>query len=465
MQHLKADIVIIGGGAAGLSIAAGASQMGARVVLFEAHQMGGDCLNTGCVPSKTLLSEATARQVEARLNREEAYLAAMQEVDRVIRCIEPHDSAERFESLGVTVIHERARFDGARHVVSDHHTVRFKHAVIATGAEPRIPSIAGLDQVPFLTTDSLWQIKQHPKRLMILGGGPVGIELAIAHQKLGAEVVLVELGRIASHLPDAARQCVHQMLSDAGIRLLEASKPVAVNAHGSILTVSFEAQAAIEVDTLLIASGREPCLDNLNLASVGVTVVDGRIQTNPRMQTSNRRIYAVGDVTARGGLTHLASHHAGIVIRHALFRLRADVEKAVIPRVIYSQPEIAHVGLSEAETDARADASRLRRLHEPMAENDRAMTEDTRTGGIWVVATPQGHVLSVTIIGVGAGDLIMPWVLLMQSNGKIESLASLVFPYPTRGELSKRVAGQFYQKKLFSKPMRWLVKILCRLLP
>ena len=465
MHHLKADLAIIGGGAAGLSIAAGAAQMGARVVLFESAQMGGDCLNTGCVPSKTLLAEAAAREVEARLTPETAYRDAMQEVARVISAIAPHDSVERFESLGVTVINQHARFDGVRHLVSADYSVRFKRAVIATGAEPAIPNISGLDQVPYLTTDTLWSHGAHPRRLMIMGAGPVGIELALAHQKLGASVVLVEQAQLAAQLPAAAGDCIRTMLTQAGVRVLEGWEPERVNLHDGAITVAFKAQPAIEIDTLLLASGRVATTDGLNLESAGVRCDGGRIETNVRMQTSNRSIYAVGDVTARGGLTHLASHHASIVLRHALFRMPARVDQAVVPRVIYTHPEIAHAGLTEPELTARPDAARLRRLHVPMADNDRAITEDTVEGGIWVVATKGGEVLSVTIVSEGAGDLIMPWVLLMQQGGKLSSMAGLVFPYPTRGELSKRVAGQFYQAKLFSKPMRLLVRILCRLLP
>lgn len=465
MQHLNADLAIIGGGAAGLSIAAGAAQMGARVVLFESAQMGGDCLNTGCVPSKTLLAEAAAREVEARLTPETAYRDAMQEVARVISAIAPHDSVERFESLGVTVIHQHARFDGVRHLVSADYSVRFKRAVIATGAEPAIPNILGLDQVPYLTTDTLWSHGSHPRRLMILGAGPVGIELALAHQKLGASVVLVEQGQLAAQLPSAASDCIRTMLTAAGVRVLEGWEPERVNVHDGAINVAFKAQPAIEIDTLLLASGRVPTTDGLNLDSAGVHCDGDRIATNVRMQTSNRSIYAVGDVTTRGGLTHLASHHASIVLRHALFRITARVDQAVVPRVIYTHPEIAHAGLTEPELIARPDAARLRRLHVPMADSDRAITENTGEGGIWIVATKRGEVLSVTIVSEGAGDLIMPWVLLMQQGGKLSTMAGLVFPYPTRGELSKRIAGQFYQAKLFSKPMRLLVRILCRLLP
>lgn len=465
MRRLNTDLAIIGGGAAGLSIAAGAAQMGARVVLFEAERMGGDCLNTGCVPSKTLLAEAAAREVEARLTPEVAYREAMQEVTRVISEIAPHDSVERFESLGVKVITEQARFDGARHLVSEGYSVRFKRAVIATGAVPAIPNIAGLEQVPYLTTDTLWSQCSHPCRLMIMGAGPVGIELALAHQKLGASVVLVEQAQLATQLPSAAGDWIRTMLSEAGVRVLEGWSPERVSVHDGEINVAFQEQPAITVDTLLLASGRVATSDALNLASAGVDCDGGRIQTNRSMQTSNRSIYAVGDVTTRGGLTHLASHHASIVLRHALFRIPARVDRAVIPRVIYSHPEVAHAGLTESELTARADSAALRRLHLPMSDNDRAITESAVSGGLWVVATKRGEVLSVTIVSEGAGDLIMPWVLLMQQGSKLSTMAGLVFPYPTRGELSKRVAGQFYQAKLFSRPVRWLVQIMCRLLP
>jgi Pyruvate/2-oxoglutarate dehydrogenase complex, dihydrolipoamide dehydrogenase (E3) component, and related enzymes len=269
MRHLKADIAIIGGGAAGLSIAAGAAQMGARVVLFESGQMGGDCLNTGCVPSKTLLAEAAAREVEARLTPETAYRDAMQEVARVISAISPHDSIERFESLGVRVINQHARFDGMRHLVSADYSVRFKRAVIATGAEPAIPNIPGLEQVPYLTTDTLWSHGSHPRRLMIIGAGPVGIELALAHQKLGASVVLVEQVQLAPQLPAAAGDCIRSMLTEAGVRVLEGWEPERVNVHEGAVNVAFRSQPAIEVDTLLLASGRFPSTDGLNLESGG----------------------------------------------------------------------------------------------------------------------------------------------------------------------------------------------------
>jgi pyruvate/2-oxoglutarate dehydrogenase complex dihydrolipoamide dehydrogenase (E3) component len=471
-ERIETDLCIIGAGSAGLSVAAGAAQMGVRTVLIERGLMGGDCLNFGCVPSKALLAASKAA-ASWRHSAAFGIDASPGQVDwprvrahvaSVIAAIAPHDSVERFEGLGVRVIKAEARFTGPDTLTVGEASVRARRFVIATGSEPLVPSIPGLDQVPFLTNETVFGIETLPQHLLVLGGGPIGCELAQAHRRLGAEVTVIEMQRILPKDDEEATSVVRHSLIGDGVRVLEGAKAVAVEGTERGVTVEIELNGAHERlsgSHLLIAVGRKASVAKLNLEAAGVAVEKSGIRVDDRLRTTNRRIYAAGDVSGGPQFTHMAGHEAGIVLRNALFRLPAKVERRVVPWVTYTDPELAQVGLTEAA--ARAKGEDVVCVRSDYGESDRARAERTGAGFVKVVATRRGAVLGATIVGRNAGELILPWVLAMQHRLGLRAMASVIAPYPTLGEIGKRAAGNFYAPRLFSAGTRRLVRLLQRL--
>jgi len=471
-EHIKTDLCIIGAGSAGLSVAAGAAQMGARTVLIERGLMGGDCLNFGCVPSKSLLAAAKA----AAAWRHSAAFgidAAPSQVDwprvrahvaGVIAAIAPHDSVERFEGLGVRVIKAEARFTGPDTLIAGEAILRARRFVIATGSEPLVPPIPGLDQVSFLTNETVFGIEAAPQHLLVLGGGPIGCELAQAHRRLGAEVTVIEMSRILPKDDEDASSIVRESLIGDGVRVIQGGKAVAVERTDKGIIVEVERNGSNERlsgSHLLIAVGRRPSVAGLNLEAAGVAVDKSGIRLDERLRTTNRRIYAAGDVSGGPQFTHMAGHEAGIVLRNALFRLPAKVERRAVPWVTYTDPELAQVGLTEAA--ARGKGEDVVCLRSDYGESDRARAERAGDGFVKVIATRRGAVLGATIVGRNAGELILPWVLAMQHRLGLRAMASVIAPYPTLGEIGKRAAGNFYAPRLFSAGTRRLVRLLQRL--
>lgn len=482
MSVIGCDLCIIGGGPGGLSVAAGAAQMGARVVLIEAAAMGGDCLNAGCVPSKALLAAADAA---AAVRRAAAFgvhagapdidgAAVFAHVRDVIAAIAPHDSVERFEGLGVTVIRARARFASAREVVAGEARVRARRFVIATGSRPAIPPIPGLAQVPFLTNETLFGLERIPQHLLIIGGGPVGVEMACAFRRLGAAVSLFEQEALLPREDAALVAVLRAALQREGVALHEGAAVQAVtgDAAGTVrLRVSGQA-GPVSGSGLLIATGRRASVHDLGLDAAGVRADDRGIIVDRGLRTSNRRVFAIGDVVgavegsggewaAGGRFTHVAGHHADIVLRRALFRLPARISTRAVPRVTYADPELAQVGLTEAE--ARARDRPVRVLTASFAENDRARAERATEGLIKVVTTGRGRILGAGIAGRGAGELILPWTLAIARGLTVGSLAGVIVPYPTMSEASKRAAGRFFEPFLFGPGVRRLARLLSRL--
>lgn len=471
MQPLKADLCVIGAGAGGLSVAAGAAQMGARVVLVEGAAMGGDCLNHGCVPSKALIAAAHRAHIvrAGGLGIQPGtpmvdFPAVMAHVAQAIAAIAPHDSQERFEALGVTVLRGWARFTGPREVEAAGHLIRARRFVVATGSRPVIPQVPGIESVPVLTNETLFGLKDLPRHLLILGAGPVGCEMAQAFRRLGSAATLVEAGNPLSREDPAAAAVVLDSLRAEGITLRSGAEIVRLRAVDEGLEAVLADGEVILASHLLAAAGRVPALDRLNLQAARVAFDQRGITTGPGLRSlTNRRVYAVGDAAGQGQLTHLAAAHAGVVIRQTLLALPARAPSQV-PRVIYTDPELAQAGLTEAEARA-AFGGRVAVLTESFAGNDRARTEGAPLGFVKVIAVG-GRAVGVTIAGPGAGDQIALWQLAIARRLRLSAIAGLVLPYPTRAETGKRVAGAYFLAKLFDNPaLKRVVRLVQRFLP
>lgn len=529
MTHF--DLVIIGAGAAGLSVASGAAQMGAKVALIEAGEMGGDCLNTGCVPSKALIAAAEAAQDIRKAARfgiassapKVDFAAVMAHVHKTIADIAPHDSQDRFEGLGVTVYRDWARFTGPREITVGDQVLTGRRIVIATGSRPFVPPIDGLADVPYLTNETVFDLDQLPDRLMVLGGGPIGAELAQAFARLGSQVVLVEAGSLLGREDPEAVAVVRANLQADGVDLREGA--IVRKAGGQVGDIWLElADAGTDAGTgtgagtgagtgddsrdsagedraapdrtgdsatestgdrvsdrlgagndplldarisgthLLIATGRAPNVDGLGLDLAGVETDRSGVITDARLRTGSKHVFAIGDVVSgTPSFTHVAGYHAGIVIRQALLALPAKADHANIARVTYTAPELAHVGLTEADARA-AFGDRLAVQTIALASNDRARAE-ALTEGFLKLMIHRGRPVGATIVGPQAGELIAPWVQAIGLGTKLSKISGLVLPYPTLSEMGKGAAGAYFSTKLFGNPLiergvRWIQRLI-----
>lgn len=452
---LKTDICIIGGGSAGLSLAAGAVQMGASVVLIEAGEMGGDCLNTGCVPSKALL--AAGRDGAS-------YAQAMARVRQAITTIAPHDSQERYEGLGCTVIRDWARFTGPRQIEVAGKRIAARRFVIAAGSVPSVPPIPGLDQVPYLTTDTLWEVQEQPGHLLILGGGPIGMEMAQAHRRLGAEVTVIEADTVLAREEPEMAAALAEALRAEGIALHEGAKATGVSGGAGAITVQTEA-GAFTGTHLLVATGRRAALERLDLPAAGVKTTRAGVETDAGFRSvSNRHVYAIGDAAGQGQFTHLAAYQAGIALRRIVLGLPARGRLDHIPRAVYTEPELAAIGLSEAEARHKYGGA-LEVITQSFAGNDRAIAEGRIEGSLKLMVA-RGRPVGVAILADGAGEMIAPWALAFSARLKLSAMAGAVFAYPTRAELAKRTAGAYFGPRLFDSPwVKRAVRAVQRLMP
>jgi pyruvate/2-oxoglutarate dehydrogenase complex dihydrolipoamide dehydrogenase (E3) component len=472
MSHrIQADIAIIGAGSGGLSVAAGAAQLGANVVLVEKHKMGGDCLNYGCVPSKALIAAGDAAQAVREsgkfgVNGHEPQIDFRQvnaHVHGVIAAIEPHDSVERFQGLGVNVMLAAGEFISPSVVTAGGHEIEARRFVISTGSSPAVPPIPGLGGVPYLTNETVFDLKEAPEHLIVIGGGPIGLELAQAHRRLGCRVTLLEAFSILPKDDAEAAAVVRGRLAAEGIDILEGSRVESVAKHGNgvEVTVAKDGTRRIAGTHLLLAAGRRPNVGGLGLERAGIEFSAKGINVDHRLRTTNKRVFAIGDVAGGYQFTHVAGYHAGIVIRNALFNLPAKADHSAVPWVTFTDPELAHVGLTEAqagERDAKATAVKW-----PFKDNDRAQAERAIEGFIKAVVSAKGVILGATIVGRHAGELILPWVLAVRKKLKVSDMTATIAPYPTLSEVSKRVAGAWYAPKLFSQKTRRVVGWMQRL--
>jgi pyruvate/2-oxoglutarate dehydrogenase complex dihydrolipoamide dehydrogenase (E3) component len=469
---VKTDICVIGGGSGGLSVAAGAAQMGAKVVLIEGHKMGGDCLNYGCVPSKALLAAAN-RAVAPEDNAafglsapkpKVEFAKVMAHVADVIASIEPMDSVERFAGLGVHVIEAKAKFIDRKTVKAGAHTVQAKRFVIATGSMAAIPPIKGLKNVDYLTNETIFALSKQPKHFLVLGAGPIGAEMAQAFARLGSKVTLFEANRFLGREDAELSASVKAQLLADGVEIKEGASVVSVAQKGTAtrreITLSTQDET-ISGDALLVATGRAANVAGLDAEKAGVTLTDNsapHIITDARMRTRNKKIFAIGDVAGGPQFTHAAGYHAGLVIRNILFYLPAKANHDALPRVTYTNPELASVGLSEAQ--ARAKFGTIKVLRWPFEDNDRARAERDGRGMVKIITTRKGKILGASLVGAGAGDLLAPWTMALSQGLSISAMAGVIAPYPTRGEASKRAAGDYYTPTLFGPRTRKIVAFL-----
>ncbi len=468
---LTPDICVIGAGSAGLTVAAAAVTFGVSVVLVERGRMGGDCLNTGCVPSKALIAAAARAEAvrdagrfgvnpgELRVN----FAAVMAHVRDAIAAIEPNDSVERFTGLGVAVLRGVARFEDRRTVKVGETQIRARRFVVATGSRPAVPPIPNLITVPYLTNETIFELKRLPSHLIVIGGGPIGLEMAQAFRRLGSAVTVLEAEKaLAKDDPELSALLVETLRAE-GVDIREGVKVVRVARRGRsgvrvTLASSDDSPPQIDGTHLLVATGRRIDLDELELEKARVRFDEHGIAVNSRMMTRNPRIYAIGDCIGGAQFTHWASYQAGLVVRSILFRFGGKTRRDIIPWVTFTEPELAHVGLSE--TAARRRYRQIQVLRWPFSENDRAHTDRHVRGLVKVLATKRGRIVGADILGHDAGELIAPFVLAVSRGLNVKDFATAVFPYPTRAEAARRAAISFYAPKLDSPWVRRVVNLL-----
>lgn len=472
MSRIKTDICVIGAGAGGLSVAAGAVQMGAKVVLLEGHKMGGDCLNYGCVPSKALI--AAGKQTYAMqtcksygvtpVMPEVSYAAAKDHVHRVIETIAPTDSQERFEGLGVHVIREFGRFISKTEVQAGDTAIKARRFVIATGSSPFVPPISRIDGVPNYTNETIFELRKRPEHLIIIGGGPIGMEMAQAHVRLGSRVTVIEgLKAMGKDDPELAA-IVLGKLRDEGIKIVEGQQAEKIRGTAGAISVKTADGAVYTGSHLLMAVGRKANIDTLDLDKGGIAHEQAvKVDAGLRSVT-NKKVYAIGDVAGGFQFTHVAGYHAGVIIRSMLFGLPSKQRTDHIPWATYTDPELAQVGLTEAEA-RRKHAASLEVVRCPFHENDRAIAEG-KTIGLIKVMVVKGRPVGASIVGAQAGELIGVWALAIANKLKMSQVAAMIAPYPTLGEVNKRAAGTYFSPRLFENPtVRTVVRFVQRWLP
>jgi pyruvate/2-oxoglutarate dehydrogenase complex dihydrolipoamide dehydrogenase (E3) component len=470
-ERLSVDLCIIGAGSGGLSVAAAAAQLGAQVVLIEKARMGGDCLWSGCVPSKSLIAAANSAH---RMRTTKPFgvspmtpsvspKAVAAHIQAVIKAIEPNDSVERFTGLGVRVILAPGRFKDRHTVEAGDHRITARRFVVATGSSPIVPPIPGLDSVSYFTNETIFESSERIEHLIVIGGGPVGVEIAQAHLRLGARVTVLEALKVLGKEDAELAEPLIERLRQEGLVIGQGVKVDAIAPReGGGVRVSVSAGGESEVlgaSHILIATGRRPNTEGLGLEEAGIKFDSSGIKVSGGLVTSNKRVFAIGDVTGGPQFTHVANYHAGIVVRRALFRLPAKVNPGVIPRVTFTDPELAQVGLQEDEARKRY-GSRLNVLRWPYAENDRAQAEHLTEGYVKVITTRHGRILGASILGAEAGELIQIWSLAISAGLSIKAMAQYVAPYPTLSEINRRAATTYFASKAGSPWVRTALKLL-----
>ena len=470
IRTLKADLCVIGAGSGGLSAAAGAAMLGLKVVLFEKHEMGGDCLNYGCVPSKALLSAAKAAHWPAEAGKYGVtvgparvdWSAVREHVRRTIETIAPVDSQERFEGLGCTVIREAARFADPSTVVSASVRVKARRIIVATGSRAFLPPIPGLAAAPYLTNETIFSLPEFPGHLIVLGAGPIGLELAQAFGRLGAKVTVIEMGRALARADEAHAKLAADTIRGEGVTILERHKAVRVSGDPGRLTVHAEGpggEIALEGSHLLVALGRRAVLDGLDLERGGVAHTPTGITVGDTLRSkSNPRVWALGDAAGREQFTHVAGWHASVFIRRAFFKQASTAASLPVPSVTFTSPEIAQIGLTEAEARDRFGKG-VETTSFPFHDNDRAIAE-ARTLGEAKLILHKGKLVGASIAGDSAGDILQIVSLAMSNGLKLTALTNFISPYPTRAEVVKRAASAYFTPSVFGKPARTLVGLL-----
>jgi pyruvate/2-oxoglutarate dehydrogenase complex dihydrolipoamide dehydrogenase (E3) component len=469
---LKPDICVIGAGSAGLTVAAASASFGVPVVLIEKGKMGGDCLNYGCVPSKALIAAGKAAYAQRHsaefgvksVAPDVDYKAVHNHIHNVIGAIAPNDSVERFTALGVKVIQGEGRFIDKKTVVVGDTTIQARRFVIATGSSAFIPPIPGLADVPFLTNETIFEQIKLPQKLIIIGGGPIGMEMAQAHSRLGSEVTVVEAGRAFGKDDPELAAVILKKLRAEGVKVLENTKVASVEKRSkTMIRVNAEGadgMIALDGTHLLVAAGRKSNVEGMDLDKAGVAFDRRGITVGKNLRSSNRRVYAAGDVAGGLQFTHVAGYQGGLLLRALLFRLPIKNETRHIPWATYTDPELANVGMTEA--DAQKAGIQISILRWPYHENDRAQAERKTAGLIKVIVDKKGRILGAGIAGAGAGEMINMWSLAVAKKLSVRDIASYVPPYPTMGEIGRRAAVSFYAPQTQKPFVRKLITFLRR---
>ncbi len=474
-EDARFDLVVIGGGVGGLVTASVAGQLGVRVALIErGDNLGGDCLHFGCVPSKTLIRSAAVAHA-ARSGPEFGIASSLGKVDlgavsdrvhEVIATIQKHDDPERFRSYGINVRFGEAHFLDPHTVEVDGETLTARRFVIATGSRPAVPPIPGLDQVPFWTNETVFNQRELPSRLGVIGGGPIGLEMAQAFQRLGSQVTVLEAApRVLAREDPELTELLEARLRQEGLDLRTGASVTAARAtdDGFALDLGDGADAeTLGFDAILVAAGRRANVEALNLDAAGVATSNGLIEVDRRMRTSQKHIFACGDCAGPYPFTHVAEYQAGVVIANTVFRLPKRVDYRVIPWVTYTAPELAQVGLTEAMAEEEGIQAKVLRFR--FSDVDRALT-DGDTDGMMKLIVRRGRILGASILGPHAGELIHEIVLAMQARVKLSSLSGAVHAYPTLAQIHRRTANTLYSKTLYSDRTRRLVRWLQWLIP
>jgi pyruvate/2-oxoglutarate dehydrogenase complex dihydrolipoamide dehydrogenase (E3) component len=472
-EIIKADLCIIGAGSGGLSFAAGAAQLGLKTVLIEAGEMGGDCLNTGCVPSKALLAAGKRAQAHRKNDilgiaphePDIDYTAVKDHVTDVIATIAPHDSQERFEELGVHVIRAFGQFVDSKTVQAGDQIIKAKRFVIATGSRAFVPPIKDLDESKILTNENIFDLREKPTHLLIIGGGPIGLEMAQAHRRLGCEVSVFDMGKILPRDDQKNVEIIRNALIKEGINLYEdfAIDSIVHNDNGNEIHGKNHGESfVINGSHILVAAGRAVNTNGLNLDKAGVEFDRRGVKVNDKLQSSKKHIYAIGDVAGGPQFTHVAGYHAGLLIKQICFKIPAKIDYSALPWVTYTHPELAQVGLTEqVARDQYGDSIKVTEWK--FDGNDRAIAEKTTNGQARVITDKKGRVLGASIVGPQAGELISIWGLAITQKLKLSAITSTIAAYPTLGEINKRAAGAFYTPSLFSYKTRKIVRFLHKL--
>ena len=471
-NDINTDICVLGAGSAGLVVAASAAFFGVKVVLVEKDLMGGDCLNYGCVPSKALIYTGKLKAYMRALGKigidleipETNFTFVKNYIDRVVKTIEPNDSIERFEGMGVKVLKGEAKFVNKKQVIINDKLVTSKKFVICSGSRPQIPKIQGLNDIPYHTNETIFKNTDNPSHLVIIGAGAVGVEIAQAYSNLSVDVSLLDNNVFLNGKDQELSKILKSRMKSQGVDIYdEVNIREIIKLSKEKYRIVFEKKGEEilkDFSHLLLSTGRVANLDDLALDNAGIKYTKSGIVVNSRMRTSNKRVFAAGDVIGKNMFTHSASYEAGIVIRNILFKVPAKA-KMNVPEVIYSSPEYASIGISE--DDAIQNYSSVNILRWPISENDRAITEGHEIGVIKVFVKKNGIILGVKILAPNAADLIVPWMLAMNKKVTIASMANLIIPYPTLSEISKRVSNNFFLPKLTSKLIKKLVKVLVKI--
>ncbi len=467
MAEYDFDIGILGGGSAGLTVASGAAQLGAKTLLIEKeNKLGGDCLHYGCVPSKTLIRSAQVYHLMKNTQGFGLPSVKIPPVDfrhlakrikSVIDIIQKHDSEERFCGLGVKVVFGNARFVDEHTVELEGSSITAKTWVVATGSSPVVPSIEGLNETHFITNKEIFYLEKLPPSMIILGGGPIGIEMAQAFTRLGTRVTVIEKGsRILSKEDKDMADDVMEILQTEGVNFRLNSTVLSTknnaNEREVLLQDSNGSNSKLKADTLLVATGRKAETEGLGLEDIGVKLYKRGIKTDARLRTDQKNIYAAGDVNGKYQFTHAAGYEGGIVITNAIFHLPRKAVYDKLPWCTYTDPELASIGMNESR--AKTENIEYKVYTEYFKDNDRSLAEGQKTGKIKMILDKKENPIGIQILGPHAGELLNEWVAVFNGKVKLSTLAGAVHPYPTLAEINKKTAGAFISKKLFSDKIK-----------